>query len=159
MASCLLFALLVFAWLYAPAVLAAAGTCDSGAAPFALGITQCPPGFYCPFADGSTQVESCTPTADCTKLRLSSQFCEPQGTTSIYRFSLPHHSILLFQVPMRASSVPKAFTALRNSKGFLALKGTTALLVPSTPSHAHRSVTARSARSDRALLRVSCRCL
>lgn len=57
------------------------GTCDSGTTPYNVGTTQCPLGYYCPFTAGGTKaVEICTPTIDCSVLRLGSKFCDAQGS-------------------------------------------------------------------------------
>lgn len=58
--------------------------CMPGALPLPLGITQCSPGFYCPWINDTTSMTNlilaCPPTPVCQLQRLASGFCPaPQG--------------------------------------------------------------------------------
>lgn len=54
-------------------------TCLSGSIPFVIAST-CPAGFYCPFLPSPPTF--CSPTTNCTVLRLKGDYCDAQGTTN-----------------------------------------------------------------------------
>jgi hypothetical protein len=50
--------------------------CMPGALPLSLGVTQCAPGFYCPFINATdTTIVACPSTPVCQLKRLASGFC------------------------------------------------------------------------------------
>jgi hypothetical protein len=58
--------------------------CMPGALPLVLPITQCSPGFYCPWINDTSNpanvITACPPTPSCQLQRLASGFCPaPQG--------------------------------------------------------------------------------